>query len=98
MLSSAEVLDTTNKIYTKEDDRFVGLKLKACVRPILVEKSSPNTEKLVESAEKSTDQDAQNTELKIENENEEVQDAEEILTRIKEWYNEGIEMECYATH
>ena len=97
MLSSAEVLDTSNKIYTKEDDRFEGLKLKACVRPNLVEKTSPNAEKLVESAEKlvesgqnSTDQDAQNTELKIENENDGVQDADEILTRIREWYNEGI--------
>jgi hypothetical protein len=32
LFSSAEVLDTKNSIYTKEDDRFDGLMIRACVR------------------------------------------------------------------
>jgi hypothetical protein len=50
---SAEVLDTENKIYTKEDDRFEGLKLKACVRPLKIE------EQVNEKAEEQVDEKAE---------------------------------------
>ena len=45
-LSSAEVLDIENKIYTKEDDRFVALTVKSCVRADHVK----NDEKAEEAA------------------------------------------------
>lgn len=82
---SVEVLDTNNKIYTKEDDRFFGLKLRACVRPQLVEKVLPNPENVVENYQNVTENEAQNTELKTQHEND---DGDEILRRIREWYNE----------
>ena len=149
---SAEVLDEANRIYTKEDDRFLGLKLRACVKPKKVEEKvdkrveTPNVEnekneKLKESEivdrenskeddeeiEKSKNEEkAENVEKvekvknkksenvddekakdedveKVENEDleldksemknagdEEVHgDADEIINKIKEWYQEG---------
>jgi len=42
---SAEILDSINKIYTKEDDRFLGLSIKSCVRATKVDKKTDNLEK-----------------------------------------------------
>ena len=83
-LSSAEVLDIENKIYTKEDDRFVALTVKSCVRADHVK----NDEKAEEAVNEIHD-------VKVEeatNEDHEAKavDAEEIYKRIGDYYREGL--------
>jgi hypothetical protein len=100
---SAEVLDSENKIYTKEDDRFEGLKLKACVRPLKIEEQTNEKAeeqvdektdvKLIAIEESETKDDVETLEsasadTKSEHEDNGL-DAEEIYNKIKEWYQEG---------
>ena len=74
---SAEVLDSENKIYTKEDDRFEGLKLKACVRPLKIEEQVD--EKAEEQVDEKTEENVdEKTEEKVDEKTEEKTDVKLI--------------------
>ncbi len=65
---SAEVLDEQNRIYTKEDDRFLGLKLRACVTTKKIEEKvdktieTPIEFEKIEKSNESENIDSENTE------------------------------------
>jgi hypothetical protein len=74
---SAEVLDEQNRIYTKEDDRFLALKLRACVK---TKKTDEKVDKTMETPIENEKIEKSNESENIDSENTEGDDEEKAKT------------------